>query len=233
MWMVRACVHVCWCPSPGAEILSETYTKYVGPYKKSNRLVLVDDGESPIPKLTFRLAPGHTPGHSIIEVSVLNRPPLVACGDAWALQVSKAFDHIHTFTHICEHQMDIFRTDTYWLNLFLRVVSSSRPALLYFSFFIFSSSPRSSLSLKPLQGEYPDIGFAFEVDKQQAAQTRKTLYQLISTHGYLVLSYHEIFPGLGYFNTNDANSGARWIVAPIDELQTDITAHCDWATADC
>lgn len=77
----------------------------------------------------------------------------------------------------------------------------------------------------------PDVEFALDVNKEQAAETRKTLYPLLAAAGNLVLSYHEIFPGLGFFDevghaNGDGPSVAHWIIAPIDELQSDILAQC-------
>ncbi|KAI0567002.1 MBL fold metallo-hydrolase [Gracilaria domingensis] len=49
-------------------------------------IVFVSDGTSPLPGITFLLFPGHTPGHSVVEIDVGGDKKIVCVGDAWFSQ---------------------------------------------------------------------------------------------------------------------------------------------------
>jgi len=67
--------------SPGSLIaFQRIYQKVIKAYEGSYSLV--DDEEEPVPGFVYALRPGHTPGHSIINVN-LNGERIVIIGDAW------------------------------------------------------------------------------------------------------------------------------------------------------
>ena len=56
----------------------------------------------------------------------------------------------------------------------------------------------------------PDWHMIFDYDKQQSAQTRKTIFDMASKDKLPVIGYHMPFPGLGFIEKRSA-SGYRWI----------------------
>lgn len=44
------------------------------------------NGTSPLPGVTFLLYPGHTPGHSVIQIDIGGDRKLMCVGDAWFSQ---------------------------------------------------------------------------------------------------------------------------------------------------
>lgn len=56
----------------------------------------------------------------------------------------------------------------------------------------------------------PDWHCVFDVDKEQAAATRKRIYDMAATERLPVLGYHMPFPSIGYVERLDA-SGYRWL----------------------
>lgn len=56
---------------------------------------------------------------------------------------------------------------------------------------------------------HPNWSVLFDMDKQQGAATRKTLYEMAASEDLVVTGYHTSFPSLGYVAR--AGSGYRWI----------------------
>lgn len=56
----------------------------------------------------------------------------------------------------------------------------------------------------------PDWHCVFDIDKEQAATTRKRIYDMAATERVPVIGYHMPFPSIGYVERLDA-SGYRWI----------------------
>lgn len=57
---------------------------------------------------------------------------------------------------------------------------------------------------------HPDWHCIFDVDREQAAATRKTIYDMAATERWPVIGYHMPFPSIGYVERRDARA-YRWI----------------------
>ncbi|CAN8064458.1 unnamed protein product [Agarophyton chilense] len=71
-------------PNATLESFRQIFTRSLSAYEGD--LVLVPDGTSPVPDVTFLLFPGHTPGHSAIQINVGGGKKIVCVGDAWISQ---------------------------------------------------------------------------------------------------------------------------------------------------
>lgn len=94
----------------------------------------VSTGKEITSGVTLQTAPGHTPGHSIIDVS------------SGSEKITIVADLLHN--------ADLFTA-------------------------------------------YPEIGFGFDVDKTQAAETRKKLFAQLASEKSLIMGSHLHFPGIG------------------------------------
>lgn len=63
--------------------------------KYPNKLRLLNDGDSPTPGVVIRLAPGHSPGHSIYEFKK-GKARLTVIGDLYHLRVRSIFNTLLT-----------------------------------------------------------------------------------------------------------------------------------------
>lgn len=66
-------------------LFSKTYRRSVRPYM--DRLVLVPENGSPLPGVRFISTPGHSPGHSAIEIDGGSDEKLMVTGDTWVTMV--------------------------------------------------------------------------------------------------------------------------------------------------
>lgn len=75
-----------WRASPSQAALPhhvEAFERHVAPLLAKGRIAALEDGAAPDgwPELSYRAAPGHTPGHSALILQAAR--PLLAAGDSW------------------------------------------------------------------------------------------------------------------------------------------------------
>lgn len=70
----------------------------------AGRLKLVEDGEWVIRGVRYMLVPGHTPGHSVVEIYSSGKR-LVVVADSWFTQVRKQYINAWNWAHVvdCVH----------------------------------------------------------------------------------------------------------------------------------
>jgi len=56
----------------------------------------------------------------------------------------------------------------------------------------------------------PDWHCVFDIDKEEAARTRRKIYDMAATERWPVIGYHMPFPSIGYVERRDA-TGYRWV----------------------
>lgn len=65
---------------------------------QAGKVKLVDDGEWVIRGVRYMMVPGHTPGHSVVEIHNSGKR-LVVVADSWFTQVSERYVSGWNFVH--------------------------------------------------------------------------------------------------------------------------------------
>lgn len=70
-----------------------------------------------------------------------------------------------------------------------------------------------------------DIGFVFDTNSTEAAQSRRKTLRVLERRRDLVLSFHDNFPGFGYIRRK-RKFGFDWVFASLNDLQPKNIESC-------